>query len=146
MGRDGMGINHREGDRAPAQHRRQWLRNRAGDKGGMWMVELAATGTGGWRGVAFLWDHSILSMSTFWAFLKEPIGTVLSRENVIHHTHPHLTRTFHNSSTPRDRALKSHVVFAPSASRICLPLLPIRILFQNRPLMLSCLFFGWMDG
>lgn len=58
MGRDAMRINHWEGDRAPAMHRRQ------GPGSGsqmLWMVELSAAGTdrsqsGGYCDVAFLRD------------------------------------------------------------------------------------------
>lgn len=45
MGRDAMGINHREGGRAPAMHRRQARETAV--RGQMWMVELSVT-PGGW--------------------------------------------------------------------------------------------------
>jgi hypothetical protein len=96
---------------------------------------------GGRCGVAFLWDHSILSMSTFLAFLKEPIGTVPSGENAIPHT-PIWPAPPTIAPPSRDRAFKSYLsCFALPASHICLPLLLIRILFQNWPRVLSSLFF-----
>lgn len=54
MGRDAMGINHGEGDRAPAMHRRQGPGSR---RQKLWMVELSAARTdssqhGGYCGVA----------------------------------------------------------------------------------------------
>lgn len=60
MGRDAMGINHREGGRAPAMHRRQARETEV--RGQMWMVELSVTQAGGWCGAAFLWDHSLITM------------------------------------------------------------------------------------
>lgn len=58
MGRNAMGINHREGDRAPAMHRRQGPGSRSQR---LWMVELSAARTessqsSGYCGVAFLRD------------------------------------------------------------------------------------------
>lgn len=94
------------------------------------------------RGVAFLWGHSTLSMSTFRAFLNEPTGTVFSRENTILHT-PTWPGPPTTAPASRDRAFKSHLLcFCSITPCICLSHLLIHILFQNWPLMLSCLFFS----
>lgn len=127
MGRDVMGINHREEGRAPVLYRRQRPRSRTRDKGGVGMARLATTGVQGWCGVAFLWGHSILSLSTFWGFLKKTHrNSILQGEH--NPLHPHPTRTSYNSTKIQGRAFKSYLfccfVLFCSVSLLYLPPTP----------------------